>query len=368
MRVNFLDGLRGWAALMVVLSHLFNFLSINRPEYKLPIFAFASNGHLAVLIFFVLSGYALSINRLNKRIAVVSLIISRYFRLLIPIFLTSLLTYIFIKNGFFLNQEVYETNILYQTWIGSFFKFETSLADLLQFSFYDVFFNYDPEHTYNSSLWTMYDEICGSILIFLYLHFIRKNIGINLKAWIPLTLFLMFKRPDLSCFMMGYAIAELNRFKSTIFNLKEFHFLVCFAITVIALSFYTPNWEWINCLSAAFLVFLVSYSSQLRFFFQNTISSYLGKISFTLYLIQITVICSLSSYLYLKLPTLGIDLSTSSDINFLCSITVCLFVANYLTFIDRLSINSSKWIYEKTNLFFIHASSSYFRTTQGKKD
>jgi len=99
-------------------------------------------------------------------------------------------------------------------------------------------------------------------------------------------------------------------------------------------------------------VLLVSYSSHLKNFFENTFSNYLGKISFTLYLIQITVICSLSSYLYITLPTLGLTLSANSDINFLCSITACLAIANCLTFIDRSSITLSKWIAKKLNLFF----------------
>jgi hypothetical protein len=60
-RVVFLDGVRGWASLMVVLSHLLPcFLAITTPAYRHWYLTFVSDGNFAVYIFFVLSGFALS--------------------------------------------------------------------------------------------------------------------------------------------------------------------------------------------------------------------------------------------------------------------------------------------------------------------
>ncbi len=82
-RVIFLDGIRGWASFAVLLSHtIVCFLALSTPQLKfdkerlsadilnrdylsitLGIFIrFIIDGHLSVLIFFVLSGYALSVS------------------------------------------------------------------------------------------------------------------------------------------------------------------------------------------------------------------------------------------------------------------------------------------------------------------
>ena len=84
-RVTFLDGVRGWASLVVLIGHLSYvailstpILEFNKDRLLIDIASydilgflsfvlvrFLTDGHLAVLVFFVLSGYALSISHLN---------------------------------------------------------------------------------------------------------------------------------------------------------------------------------------------------------------------------------------------------------------------------------------------------------------
>ena len=61
MRIDYLDGVRGWASLMVLLFHAFweTFGNV-LPVFRNPVTAFLLDGHLAVFVFFVLSGDALS--------------------------------------------------------------------------------------------------------------------------------------------------------------------------------------------------------------------------------------------------------------------------------------------------------------------
>ena len=62
LRLEFLDGLRGWGALMVFLYHLIvQLLSNTAPPYRSKYLAFLLDGDFAVFIFFVLSGFVLSI-------------------------------------------------------------------------------------------------------------------------------------------------------------------------------------------------------------------------------------------------------------------------------------------------------------------
>src|SRR3954464_10780151 len=103
-RLKFLDGLRGWGAVFVVLFHVFSEgLPVDaaiggRLPYLVPF-----NGTLAVLVFFVVSGFSLSVRYLADgdirpwlRIAA-----GRYLRLAIPIFAACLLVHLAMLAGGF---------------------------------------------------------------------------------------------------------------------------------------------------------------------------------------------------------------------------------------------------------------------------
>src|SRR5215472_4591156 len=104
VRFRFLDGLRGWAAVVVLLHHLFvdglppNSFMADRTLWAKVFFL---NGILAVSVFFVISGFSLSIRYLEAgdgkalgRIAA-----GRYLRLALPIFAICALTYGLLISG-----------------------------------------------------------------------------------------------------------------------------------------------------------------------------------------------------------------------------------------------------------------------------
>ena len=371
-RVNFLDGIRGWASFAVLLAHsLIYFLALTTPALRfdhkrlaagvanhdyLDIIAgtalrFVSNGHLAVLVFFVLSGYALSIGHLNlakRKLAQATA--SRYFRLLIPVLFTSLVAYVLLKSGLMFNLEAAKSPDGSPSWIGSMYRFDAGLADVLRFSFFDVFFRYDPDATYNSSLWTMPVELAGSLLIYSYLAIFRatETIHWRLVALVTLALFLVI--PVLACFMIGYSIAELGR-KHTVESLcehlgirhPETILLSLFVISGVLATYFKDD-NRLACVFASNMVFAVAYSKGLKSFFSNSASHFLGRISFPLYLIQIPIICSWSAYLYVRLPTLGLDASASNLINLFSTIFLCLLCAVLLLPVEKLSVSLSKKI------------------------
>jgi peptidoglycan/LPS O-acetylase OafA/YrhL len=349
-RVNFLDGIRGWASLMVFLSHLIIcFLALSTPEYNSVYLKFISDGKLAVMVFFVLSGYALSIGicklNLTKRNLPLSAM-ARYFRLSIPILVTSIIAYALLKAGLFYNLEAATTPATSLGWLGTFYKFDASVYDLLKFSFFDVFFNYDAGKSYNTPLWTMPIEIFGSFFIYAYIGIFKNSDRVFWAAIIIIAAYFLYKDPRYACFAFGYIIFEINtKYPRGNNKFIELSSIVLFSSMAVVSTFYRPVGEYIiTSLMATAIVLSVSYSNIMASFFTNKISRLLGKISFPLYLIQVPVICSFSSYLFIFLPKQGLDNLTSSNINVILTASLCFMLAWLLIPIENFSIRISKKI------------------------
>lgn len=387
-RVGYLDGVRGWASLAVLLGHItVCFLALSTPFLKfdkarllssltgfnLPDLAFMifmramSDGHLAVFIFFVLSGYALSTGHLNtggKKLMQASA--ARYFRLMIPIFFTTLFAWDLLASGLMFNQQVATSPETSADWLGTFYRFDASLIAALRFALYDVFFRYDGASTYNPTLWTMAVELGGSFMIYAYLGIFRTTEKVYWRFVLIATGILFVFRPMLACFMMGYIIAELSLTSSRDslcgrlrIKRPEMFFMAVFAgsaalsacikiliqsatFKVAFLQASIPAFDYLGCILASAMVFSVSCSTTLKSFFTNRLSAFLGRISFPLYLIQIPVICSWSSWLYLKLPEAGFDRLASNMLNLFSTIALCIMLAALLVPLEKFSIARSK--------------------------
>jgi peptidoglycan/LPS O-acetylase OafA/YrhL len=367
-RIDFLDGIRGWASFSVLLSHtIVCFLALSTPQLQFTkerlknsliennfidfiffkIMKIISNGYLAVLVFFVLSGYVLSVTHLNKTRSDLALAsVSRYFRLMIPIFVTSFIAYILLKFGLFFNLEAASSPESSSGWLGTFYRFDASLKDLFIFSLYGVFFNYNPETTYNSSLWTMSVEMLGSILIYAYLGIFRSK---EKTYWllISLVIFILALLKSLYvCFFAGYLIAELNLKYQDAFEggkiMKIASLIFFIIILMISVNFKSNSGA--SIFVAIFLVLTASFSIHLKSFFANKSSQFLGRISFPLYLIQIPVICSWSSYLYIQLPLLGLSHIQSNFVNLFSTICICFLASILLLPIEKIGVACSKKI------------------------
>jgi peptidoglycan/LPS O-acetylase OafA/YrhL len=105
-RLRFLDRLRGWAAVVVLLHHLFvdglranSFMAYRALWAKV----FFLNGVLAVSVFFVISGISLSIRYLETgdARALGRIAAGRYLRLALPIFAICAVTYALLVSASF---------------------------------------------------------------------------------------------------------------------------------------------------------------------------------------------------------------------------------------------------------------------------
>lgn len=194
LRVKSLDSLRGIAAFVVMLGHCYLaskelqdkieiFLhSLNKPLYILAQFfyKFLTAGRSAVILFFVLSGFVLTVSLLNKKQPYKSFIISRFFRIYPVLFISIILSYVLrLWLG-------YSDNPFFSSWYRSDITPDIPLS-LPNLFGHLVLTGIAKNHIFlNSPLWSLVYEVRISILFpFLILLFSKG------RAWLMLALSLV---------------------------------------------------------------------------------------------------------------------------------------------------------------------------------
>jgi peptidoglycan/LPS O-acetylase OafA/YrhL len=308
-RLYELDGLRGWASLSVLFFHVFcEIFGTLVPSFRGIIPVSFMNGHLAVTIFFVLSGEALSIPywRSGSRGYVLRQIAKRYPRLTIPIFFSSLIVFLLWKAGLVFSGQAAPS----VSWLSQ-LPFTPNLGNLFDYSFLEV---YRPVTTdpYNPLLWTMRIEILGSFIVFgiLLLDSIVR-IGVIEFAIIVIAISLVVE-PAFSCFLFGLIFGRLHasdffaRCRKTAW-IQPISLVILGAALLIGasvqrqywiegaavLQFMKPSSKYV--MASVAIVFFVHCNFAMTTFFRARISRFLGKISFPLYLVQFSVLISFMS-------------------------------------------------------------------------
>jgi peptidoglycan/LPS O-acetylase OafA/YrhL len=304
-----LDGLRGWASLSVLLFHVFcEVFGLLVPGFRgvLPV-AFM-NGHLAVAVFFVLSGEALSAPywKTDSRGYVLRQIAKRYPRLTIPIFCSSLIVLLLWKAGLVLSGPAGMT----VSWLSD-LSFTPNLRNLCHFSFLSVY-GLGPWYPYNPLLWSMRIEIFGSFLVFgiLFLNSIYR-LG-TIEFVVVIVAMALVVEPGLTCILFGLIFGRLQALglfawcRKTA-RMQPVSWLMLGAALLFGSSAQREYWtEGAGVLqfmpsSAKFItaavatVFFVQCNFAVTKFLRAGISRFLGKISFPLYLIQFSVLISFTS-------------------------------------------------------------------------
>lgn len=356
-RTAWLDGLRGFAALMVYIHHnqLWahgfngNFVYENSFGYDgkhyfaaLPVVRhFFSGGHYAVAIFFVISGYVLSVKTLsliqkNQHQAaadtVGSALFRRWLRLYIPVIAVTFLwmsqrhwTKMWMDFGDM--KPTYREQVVdwYRTFKNYSFVFLT--GEIYVFSL-----------TYQPHTWSIPVEFKGSIIIYTTLLALSRCTR-NARLWCQA--FLIFYFLYIAdgwygaMFVGGMMLCDLDlladddQLPAFFAKLDDFKELIFFHLFIVALYLggvpscesdhydkllsKSPGWIWLSKLTpqavfdakwfflfwAAFLtVASVPRLPWLKHFFETRFCQYLARISFALYLVHGLVIYSLGDRLY----------------------------------------------------------------------
>ncbi|KAG6037122.1 hypothetical protein E4U41_005314 [Claviceps citrina] len=426
-KTAYLDGLRGFAALLVYLHHHVlwvhnmdrlaqNAIFENGFGYDgqyyfaaLPgVRLFFSGGHLAVSVFFVLSGYVLSIKpwRLIEDNDIAGLadhlrsaVFRRWLRLFLPVAATM---FVYASSwhlfGLWVDRAKPQGNWLDEMWF--------LYCDFKNFSF--VFKDGLPWLSYSIHVWSIPVEFRGSMVVFAsLLAFSRCTLKARLWCQLALVGYFMYVADGWYCamFVAGMLLSHLDVLAAAdglpgfLARLRPYKGVICHHFLVLGLylggvpcqnrkveqlasnrgwyllSFLKPqavfDYKWFYLFWAAILLITaISNIQGLRRLFETRICQYLGRISFAFYLVHGPLLWTVGDRLYAavgfpskahlehiphwvgrfampRTGPVGLELPFLLSQAFLLPLTLA--VAEFVTrTVDKPSVDFAAWLYGKT--------------------
>lgn len=337
---SYLDGLRGWAALGVVIFHYaelwfpldYGYNDESPTLIRLPLVrSIYGSGYTCVATFFIISGYVLTQSMLRKIKAeddtallrsLSSSIFRRPFRLYLPAIISSFIALIFFRMGVRPYGTTEETAPYYphiyqqlQHWlvmtIDFVNPFETNFSD--SFNMHNLKFGF-LGHRYANTTWTLPTEFFGSLACWVQLLATAKIKTKNRRTILALIAIwgICRGRFILYCFNVGILLAEWDldhtthtsrlwwpvlilglwfggmpsRGKPQSIPALGFNWIYSISAFLETHTLVNPNWT-IWSLSATCIVIASSRISSLKRLLENGVSQYLGRMSFAVYLTHI---------------------------------------------------------------------------------
>lgn len=385
---SYLNGLRGIAALIVVLQHTTEeyYIEIHscygdglpgmQHYIQLPILRLVLLGSFSVALFFVISGFALTYGPL-KRIhagnsdaalaAMPSSIFRRPIRLFLPILPVYVISWILIQGQFMYGLHTdlplaKWPNILWEAWAG-----------LKHFSFIDT----SPYIVlyYFRQGWTLHDEHMGSLLVFLCcIAFARTTTGVRMMGVAAVAVYQFYTGGWVGfLFLGGMLLADLRHVRAKMATPKPvYRWLRALGATLLlAPSLFFGSWPYVgtmrNCvgfkhfagigldvmaqhhffhaLSAVSLIFAMESLPALQWLLNTAPVLYLGDISYSLYLMHWAVAYSWSKALSLAMMRAGFTKLTACLSAVTVTVVTGIWVADlFWRFSDAQSVRFSKWL------------------------
>ena len=274
------------------------------PGLRNPFTAVLLDSSVAVSVFFVLSGEALSSAFFGhgRKHATLKLAIKRYPRLAIPVFATSLLIYAIVRTGLDFNWPA-SVIVGRQDWLGLAPSADVTLLSVIKYSFVSVFVAEFPHGLLDIFLWTMRMELAGSLVVFAIIaawDFVPHPRWLLWAAYLVLALLPSASAGQLSCFLAGMIFADLRwqgvfqRVQSRLGDGVVGWMIAALALTdgILFAAHVHASSAWF----AAALLLLVFCSGRATRMMVSPLSQWLGQVSFPLYLVQFPVLISFTSW------------------------------------------------------------------------
>jgi len=375
-KISYLDGLRGVAAINVMLMHFFIVLlpamiySDRMPSHlgnleqiftSTPL-GLIGAGNFSVCIFFVLSGYVLTQKyfKTKDRSIIISGAVRRYLRLFVPVFAATMLSFLLASTGmfhYFIEAVMISGNNNY----ANYWTFTPDLAEAIKQAAWGTFFTGDD--TYNPVLWTMTIEFYGSMLVFA----MALLFGSLRARWtFYFAAIVLFLNTYYLAFIIGMGLADVFSGKTSVFKtsnkiilsivLASGLFLGSYPVGTVTTDslygflnngfFQTPKYAY-HILGAGMVMYVLLNSQRMQKIFSSQVLTFLGKISYSLYLVHFLVISTFTCALFLALHPV---LSYGAAVLISCVLSVLVIIPlSYLfyKYVDMRGVKLSKAFYNQ---------------------
>jgi len=378
-KMNSIEGIRGLAALMLLFGNLIAgfYPELARPSeeqmvghsYAVELAATTPlrvvwDGQWAISIFCVLSGFvvALAFFRFGGTEATTSTAIRRYFRLIIPATASVFLAYFLMKCGCMFNREAADCLEAYRSGHGAWFRLLYDFQPIFRNAFKEGSWSmFLGQTTYNPSLGTMTLALQGGFVICAFVTLfgrIRHRWVVYLAGSLVLVL---SNNLALWQFLLGAALADVyvaDEIRQSGFRLPFWVSLPAAvgAIYLATLQTSSPlSLTWVvldrnafyQAVASFLLVGAVIFSPLLRRIQEMALLRFLGKISFSLYLVHLPLLCSVGCGLYLLARqsfgwshTVGVTLAAGGTVG-----AAVLVAWAFYHWVDRPSVWLCKLVY-----------------------
>jgi peptidoglycan/LPS O-acetylase OafA/YrhL len=375
-KITYLDGLRGVAAVNVMLMHFFIVLvpamiySDRMPSHLGNLEQIFSStplgligaGNFSVCIFFVLSGYVLTHKyfKTKDRSIIISGAVRRYIRLFVPVLAATILSFLLTSTGvfhYYLETVMISGNNNY----ANYWTFTPELVEAVEQAAWGTFFRGDD--TYNPVLWTMTVEFYGSMLVFA-MALLFGSLRIRWTFYFAAAV--LFFNTYYLAFIIGMGLADTFNGKTPVFKTSNKMILSTLLVsglflgsypvgTVTSTSLYgfldnglfqTPKFGY-HILGAGMVMYVLLNSRWLQNIFSSPVPAFLGKISYSLYLIHFLVISSLTCALFLAMHPI---LPYGAAVLISCVLSVLFIIPMsymFYRYVDMTGVELSKVFYNQ---------------------
>lgn len=344
-KLHYIDGLRGIGALMVYLCHFvfafyYGAYSL-QPEHthtasgleialgKSPL-NLCYNGNFAVELFLVLSGFVLCLGyfQTGERARLKRGAARRYLRLMPPILAVNLLVYGLMRAGAYHNSQAAPLT-LSMDWFYGFNHFPPNLGEALLESLAGCFLW--GSNAYNGVLWTMPYLFLGALTVYLAAALVGKN-PLRYVVYVGMLFTALVTNIYFTGIFFGFFVCDLVCTKEKLlawYQKRPWLSWPCFGLGLYLASYPSigtdmegtiyavlgvPRVVPYHLAGAALILLGVVGNLSLQRVFGCRALQFLGKISYSLYLVHFPVIATFSSWLFLRLQgrlgyhgTVGLD-------------------------------------------------------------
>lgn len=343
-RINWMDGLRGVAALGVCIDHNLIFLINKQNDIGIldkinKFIVLLVNFSIAVPIFFILSGYVLTKKYSQNKLGIYISIVQRLLRLWLPaaaalvfayaLFLSNRSAHIGIQNY---NPSVFFNNFpdnlrIYDLFHEIFLEIIVvgfPNASNLPYSIVSNIGSVVVNKAIIPVLWTLHTEFFGSVMLIIFCNYFYKS---RYNAIILSVLIAATFGSYVSLFLVGYLFYKYEDYilRENLMTMKIISLIFGFMLYVgffkdefILIYKYLPakrlplfgsDYALSTIISAISIFYFVFVSEFAKEIFANRIATFLGRISYSLYLvhhpIMMTLTCSLFIFLHNYVKYIG---------------------------------------------------------------